>query len=250
MEWTASFNGSTVLNGGAASFAGQGLMLVKSATGVELDVLSEGSTHTVSVDRSHSALIVRCGAMKISSRGGEWSFHPVSLPGAVKLLAFLEAARELGDSDRCNCASASTCAVIEVPGDLTICNFDRWLITRVVDVPREANLLLAFLRSQEGYGLVRFLLREHTRLQTVSALAERYGVSEGYFRRLCRQALGRGLKSELRQWRAVRAVLQIVGNDENLTEIAMNNGFSSPSHFSREVRVLFGISPRQLRRAV
>jgi AraC-like DNA-binding protein len=73
-------------------------------------------------------------------------------------------------------------------------------------------------------------------------------VSESHFRRLCRRALGRGLKRELRQWRAANAVLDVVESRDSMTDVAISNGFASSSHFSREIRDLFGISPCQFRR--
>jgi AraC-like DNA-binding protein len=76
-------------------------------------------------------------------------------------------------------------------------------------------------------------------------LGERYGLSKSHFNRLCREVLGNGVKHELRLWRATEAMLEVFDRREALTAIAYDHGFSSPSHFSREVKELFGVSPRR-----
>ncbi|MBI0363332.1 Transcriptional regulator invF [Burkholderia oklahomensis] len=231
------------------SFTGPAIRLIKSVTEiVKLDASFGATSHAVSIDKNRSALIIGAGQFRIVSHEGAWRFHEVPLFEAAKLLAFLESCAKPNGAGREYRASASDGAVIDAPGDLSIWKFDRWLIARVMGAPDDADPLLAFLRAQESYGLVRFLLRERASPQSVATLAARYGVSEPHFRRLCRQALGRGLKRELRQWRAAQALLEVVESRDSMTEVAMSNGFASSSHFSREIKDLFGISPCQFRR--
>ncbi|MEX3846704.1 helix-turn-helix domain-containing protein [Paraburkholderia sp. BR10882] len=184
--------------------------------------------------------------VKAVSAENPWSFHKISLCDAAKLLVFLERNRENVPSGRQRRKQA---VIIETPGNLTVWNFEAWLIRQAVRWDARAVPLFDFLRAQETYGLVRFLLDESVGITSIAALSQRYGVSESHFRRLCRQALGNGLKLELRRWRAAMAVLDVVGGSESLTDLATRHGFSSSSHFSREIRNLFGFSPRQVRRS-
>ncbi|ONC26353.1 hypothetical protein AQ914_04540 [Burkholderia pseudomallei] len=112
---------------------------------------------------------------------------------------------------------------------------------------RSVQRLLDFMRTQEAWHLVRFLLDEHGGAKTVAALGERYGLSKAHFNRLCREVLGNGLKRELRQWRAVCAVLEMLERRDGMASVAFEHGFSSSSHFSREIKELLGVSPRYLR---
>ena len=209
---------------------------------MEMDLFD--SARVISVGHDRSALIASTTGAKIVSRAGAWKFQKIPLFEAAKLLAFLE-----------SCANAEVLRgnaagdiVIDVSSDLNIWKFEGWLIERVMCGDRSAGGMFDFLRAQESYGLVRFLLKERASVKTVAALSERYGVSESHFRRLCRRALGRGLKRELRQWRAASAVLDVVESRDSMTDVAMSNGFASSSHFSREIKDLFGISPCQFRR--
>ncbi|MGY4730897.1 helix-turn-helix domain-containing protein [Burkholderia pyrrocinia] len=218
------------------------------AEGATLEVASDDVCYPVSVNQAHSALVTSGHHLEIVSNQGGWRFQKIPLFEAAKLLAFLESCATSNRTRRDGCANARKANVVCVPGDLSIWKFEHWLIAQVMEGGCDADPLLEFLRTQESYGLVRFLLGERANPQPVGTLAARYGVSESHFRRLCRQALGRGLKRELRQWRGAAAMLQVVEGHESLTDVAMSNGFASSSHFSREIKDLFGILPCQLRR--
>ncbi|WP_323118005.1 helix-turn-helix domain-containing protein [Burkholderia alba] len=245
----SKFDCMVVSPGKSKLFSGPVIKLLKPVTEcVKLDIALSGVSREIEIDGNRSALIAGGDRIQIVSREGAWRFHDVPLFEAAKLLAFLESRADPDGGDRDHRPMTSDGAVAGAPGDLSIWKFDRWLIARVMDASPDAVPLLAFLRAQESYGLVRFLLSERASPQPVAVLAARYGVSESHFRRLCRQALGRGLKRELRQWRAAQAVLEVVEGRESMTEVAMSNGFASSSHFSREIKELFGISPCRFRR--
>ncbi|KVD78006.1 AraC family transcriptional regulator [Burkholderia sp. ABCPW 14] len=212
-----------------------------------IEVVVDGKTRNLTLDRSRSILIACMTGIKIISRAQAWKFHKIPVYEASKLLAFLEHSmkRDFG-------RSGSGCGVreviVETPGDLNIWKFERWLIERVMGGGSLDARFFDFLRSQETYGLVRFLLGERLSNKTIPELSERYGVSESHFRRLCKQALGKSLKRELRQWRAATALLDVVEGQQSMTQLAMSHGFASPSHFSQEIKNLFGLSPGQFRR--
>ena len=99
---------------------------------------------------------------------------------------------------------------------------------------------------RDSYGLVRFLLEQGTRSEKLNTLAQRYGVSVSHFRRLCRQALGSAAKPALRGWRTAQALLNMSLQDGSLTDVALEFGFASSSHFSKEIRELVGFAPSSL----
>lgn len=206
------------------------------------------------VNQDRSVLITSNDGIKLMSHDGAWRFQKIPLAEAAKLLAFLEHGMASGiqHGGRPNDGRE---LIINAQGDLSIWKFERWLISQFMNSfgnrmgsDADDSRLCDFLRSQETYGLVRFLLDEGMSKHPISALSHRYGVSESHFRRLCRRALGKGVKRELRQWRAATAVLDVVMGKQSMTDVAMTHGFASSSHFSREIKDLFGVSPCQFRR--
>ncbi|SDV46266.1 Helix-turn-helix domain-containing protein [Chitinasiproducens palmae] len=127
--------------------------------------------------------------------------------------------------------------------------FERWLIRGQLERDIRQSALFDFFRREEAYKLMGFLLQQGIGAASTRMLGERYGLSETHFRRLCRTMLGRSLKTELRRWRAVNALFEIVNGRGTMTHIAMRGGYATPSHLSREIREFFGGSPTQLRLA-
>ncbi|RWA50977.1 hypothetical protein AU476_26675 [Cupriavidus sp. UYMSc13B] len=240
---------SIVYPGECKSLCGPSIWLMKPvADGTSTEVVIGGRIYNIMIATGRSTLIASTTGVKIVSREGAWEFQEIPIREAAKLLVFLECDREESAYPTAAGEKRWREPVIDATGDLNVRNFERWLIGRAVKRDPADAPLFDFLRAQETYGLVRFLLKEHNAITSIAKLSQRYGVSESHFRRLCRQALGKGLKRELRQWRAAMAVLDVVESGESLTQVASSHGFSSSSHFSREIRDLFGFSPSQVRR--
>ncbi|EAA3124006.1 AraC family transcriptional regulator InvF, partial [Salmonella enterica subsp. enterica] len=121
-----------------------------------------------------------------------------------------------------------------------------WFLQQIITPSPAFNKVLALLRKSESYWLVGYLLAQSTSGNTMRMLGEDYGVSYTHFRRLCSRALGGKAKSELRNWRMAQSLLNSVEGHENITQLAVNHGYSSPSHFSSEIKELIGVSPRKL----
>lgn len=79
-------------------------------------------------------------------------------------------------------------------------------------------------------------------------LAKKVHLSPSRFSHLFSAQMGMPLKSYLRYLRFHHA-LPLLGK-ASLTEIALQCGFSDSAHFSRECKTLFGINPKQLKRAI
>jgi len=122
--------------------------------------------------------------------------------------------------------------------------------------PGKDNLqnVFRFIRNMESYWIAYFLLSQvfngdsdsdATKLYNACKI---YGVSESYFRKLCHNAFTCGPKKQLRMWRAAHSALQLIEKDKSIATIAGNNGYSSSSHFSSEIKSIFGITPREFKK--
>ncbi|MFV9996786.1 MAG: AraC family transcriptional regulator [Arsenophonus endosymbiont of Dermacentor nuttalli] len=54
-------------------------------------------------------------------------------------------------------------------------------------------------------------------------------------------------KKQLLTWRATAAILSIILKNKPLTNIALDYGFSSASHLSKEIKVIFDTTPNSFR---
>ncbi|WP_264644844.1 helix-turn-helix domain-containing protein [Candidatus Symbiopectobacterium sp. NZEC127] len=115
------------------------------------------------------------------------------------------------------------------------------------------NKLCHFIRGIESYWVAQFLLDQvldnskSMKSHKLYNSCKEYGVSESYFRKLCYNAFTCGPKKQLRMWRAAYSALQLIENDESIATVAWNNGYASSSHFSTEIKTLFGITPREFK---
>jgi len=86
-------------------------------------------------------------------------------------------------------------------------------------------------------------LVEPLRLKT---LARKVGCSPHHLSRMFSQTTGETLSSHLRSLRLHRARNLLEAGTHNVTQAAMEVGYSSISHFSRQFRRLFGLPPSNL----
>jgi len=81
---------------------------------------------------------------------------------------------------------------------------------------------------------------------TLALLAEKLGISPFRLCRAFRQATGGSLHQHLMQLRLTAALEKLPEYRERLTDLALDLGFSSHSHFSHAFRAYFGRTPRTL----
>lgn len=123
------------------------------------------------------------------------------------------------------------------------------LISEALKENSQLEPLFVTIRHSESYWLILHLISYlDEKKSNIAQIGERYGVSGTHFRRLCKRYLGNCGKSQLRSWRAASSILTTLSTNESLTQIAVDNGFSSASHFSNEIKTLFGITPTEFRR--
>ena len=83
----------------------------------------------------------------------------------------------------------------------------------------------------------------------VSILSKKYGFSEGYLRRLFSFAFKQPIASYIRSRRLAASINDILGTDNNIVEIAIENGFEYEQTYIRAFKHEFGITPGDLRKS-
>lgn len=186
-------------------------------------------------------LIAMNGGCEVSRRV---QTQPIAQAPLVKLQVFIDLGNALIEQRPSQAPwAALPVAYSAVQSEQAI---ERWYIEQAMAGGVAYQAFAGVLRHTESYGLVRFLLEQGTHSEKLTTLAQRYGVSVSHFRRLCRQALGTSAKPALRGWRTAQALLNMSLQDGSLTDVALEFGFASSSHFSREIRELVGFTPSSL----
>jgi AraC-like DNA-binding protein len=170
------------------------------------------------------------------------------LKGLPKLLAFIDHAMGIplgmravganGADEPLGVADLSELKPVPIPSSQSLILI---FLRMAVDNTPEYRKIASSLRRTEAYSMVTFLLQEGAGGK-VGTLSARYGISAGHFRRIFRASLGCSPKSSLNDWRLATAVLAVIERQQSVTEVAMEHGYASPSHFSNEVKKTLGLS--------
>ncbi|HDL6964081.1 TPA: helix-turn-helix domain-containing protein [Yersinia enterocolitica] len=207
------------------------LVISKNKTRVTWSVASEC---LVLLDRVH-----------ISVTSGTLIYHKVRIDILSKLLAFIDAGRNVEisrnhDSYFCHLNFDE----VNVLNDRA--TTESWFLSAYIEKKEWITPLCDFLRVTEYYDLVRYLLLESINQSSLYDLGKLYGVSYSHFRRLCSYALGGKVKAELSSWRMARAVFDIIEGKSSITSVAYKYGYSSSSHFSADIKSRLGRTPSEL----
>jgi AraC-like DNA-binding protein len=185
---------------------------------------------------SHALLWLDAGATLCAT--GDHAYKRLSVDALCLLIAFVDAGMERNiGGDRRDPLDVLT----EV--DVHVCDDDRALERlAIADAIGETPRMACHARSVESYLLLRFMLDEPSSPK-LRELSQRYGLSYSYFRKKCRAAIGGRVKTQLCEWRAARSALDIIERGGSILDIALENGFSSASHISRDLKARFGVTP-------
>ena len=91
---------------------------------------------------------------------------------------------------------------------------------------------------------------EPQRKWTLGNLATHASVSPGHLAHLFRAEMGISVYNFVVRCRLARALDAVLDSDVGFTDIAMEMGFASHSHFTAKFRAFFGRTPQQVRRGV
>ena len=95
--------------------------------------------------------------------------------------------------------------------------------------------------------LMRVLGKDLSRAWTVGEMAAVLGVSDAQLRRLCARALGATPRQLLCNMRLQRAAVLLRDPGMRVKEIQARVGVADASHFCRDFRDRFGVSPTEYR---
>lgn len=214
-----------------------------------------------------SAVLLASNDNLMVELAGEWSVEKFTLSQISTLFCFLDyqtknrklngdklpgANNEIRQSDK-DLADNERNVVLLLEN-----NSDRLmdlLITGMINPEKQCmQSIFSFIRNMESYWISYFLLSQVFSNDSDSDsyklynACKVYGVSESYFRKLCHNAFTCGPKKQLRMWRAAHSALQLIEKDKSIATIAGNNGYSSSSHFSSEIKSIFGMTPREFKK--
>ncbi|HIQ06712.1 MAG TPA: helix-turn-helix domain-containing protein [Anaerolineae bacterium] len=85
---------------------------------------------------------------------------------------------------------------------------------------------------------------------SLSELAAAVGISPRHLSRLFREAVGQTPAEYLETLRLSVAQSMLMGTDRSITEIALEVGYTTPSHFSQRFQSRTGLTPSEFRRLV
>lgn len=199
--------------------------------------------------------------MEIAFRG-DWMVEILSMSQATTLFSFLDyQAKSRSVNAEPRVGETNTLLLMHTERNLAIlvddeCKSLMGLLIFTLLKPQDRRLenLFSFVRNVESYWIAHFLLSQvmnedkESDSHKIGHACKIYGVSESYFRKLCHHAFTRGPKKQLRLWRAAHSALQLIEKDNSISAIAGNNGYASSSHFSSEIKSLFGITPREFKK--
>ena len=193
---------------------------------------------------------------------GDWMAEIMSMSQATTLFSFLDyQAKYRSVNAESRDGETNTSLLMHTERNLAIlvndeCKSLMGMLIFTLLKPQDCRLenLFSFVRNVESYWIAHFLLSQvmnedkESESHKISNASKIYGVSESYFRKLCHHAFTRGPKKQLRLWRAAHSALQLIEKDNSIAAIAGNNGYASSSHFSSEIKSLYGITPREFKK--
>ncbi|MBE7416589.1 MAG: helix-turn-helix transcriptional regulator [Ideonella sp.] len=103
-------------------------------------------------------------------------------------------------------------------------------------------------RARHVARAVEAIATEPQRRWTLGTLGALASVSPGHLAHLFRAELGVSVYDFVVRSRLSRALDAVLDSDAGLTEIALDAGFASHSHFTARFRAFYGHTPQQLRR--
>lgn len=223
-----------------------------------VDQTEEGSA--VAFDTiSHAVIIATLSEIDLCF-SGEWIIEVKSMSQATTLFSFLDYQAKCTEASSESIEGQDNVMLLTASHRiLNVENENKSLMALIISSfldsqDRRLESLFTFARNVESYWIAYFLLSQvmnediESETRKIYNASRIYGVSESYFRKLCHHAFTRGPKKQQRLWRAANSALQLMENDQPIATIAGDNGYASSSHFSSEIKSLFGITPREFKK--
>lgn len=104
-------------------------------------------------------------------------------------------------------------------------------------------------RRDQVEAVKDYISRNYRKKLSIREIAEYIECSAFHLCRIFKQLAGESIHSFLTQFRIRSAIERILDDDVPITDIALDLGFSSHSHFTNTFRQIFGDSPSRIRQA-
>jgi len=229
--------------------------------------LSEHSVLTLKVSEnikheiSQTLIVASVGTLDIMLTD-EWFIESYPMTQVTVLLSFLKHQMNVHGDDFCyqkmsklnsNCLIYNEHSIACIVND-NCTSFIGMLIYDILH-PRDnvGGIISEFIEQLKSYSFANFFVsifcneNNESYVHHIYDISKVYGVSESHFRKLSHDVFAKGPKKQLRIWRASRSALQLLDEKVSIVSIAYENGYSSSSHFSSEMKFFFGLSPTELR---
>ncbi len=232
----------------AAVSCGEGNLLLANAGASCEIIFSTGNDTAQKAKLGSSGQIIACVPRTWVTINSERRYRTIDENRLCRMLAFMDAALPAAHGPS---ASGNNYCIQDIPDEIVNNDesaIEHWLALEVMRGNGD-NALIHHLRRLEAYTLIGYLLQAPVDSAHLNELCIRYGLSYSHFRRLCHRALGCSVKPRLREWRAARTMLDLMVSENPVLAIALDNGYSSASHISNEIKQLFGITPRMAKNA-
>lgn len=106
-----------------------------------------------------------------------------------------------------------------------------------------------YSRRLDALSRITTYMREHYQEELkLTEIASMFGYSDAYLSRMFQKYANINFKTYLQDIRMTYAYRELLNTDKTISQIAMDNGFSSNRAFSREFQKRYGILPSELKR--
>ena len=95
--------------------------------------------------------------------------------------------------------------------------------------------------------ILNYIRLHYAETLNLSDMAERFHMSEAYFSHYFKEKVGENYLTYLNEVRIQNATQDLCQTEDSVTEIALNNGFSTPSVFNRHFKKTYGKTPLEYR---
>ncbi|WP_099205941.1 helix-turn-helix transcriptional regulator [Scatolibacter rhodanostii] len=102
-------------------------------------------------------------------------------------------------------------------------------------------------KTEYAKKIIRYLEEHYTQNLTLQSVADEVGMAPTYFSRFIRKTTGDSFYGYLTRIRLYHAYAELMGTEDSITEIALNNGFANVKSFIEAFRRTYETTPAKYR---